>query len=86
METLITLLALLDFIAFRICFVRYIKDETVKSIIGWIITSAIMYILQIAYTMTGGTLTIMYYTNLCIYIILFAMAVYAMMRCKNKNK
>lgn len=85
MGTLITLLALLDFIAFGICFVRYVKEETVKSIIGWIITSAIMCILHIACIITDGTFITKYYTNLCIYIILFVMAVYEMIK-KKKNK
>ena len=86
MGALINLLVLLDFIALVICFVRYIKEETVKSIIGWIITSATMCILEIANIMIGGPLTVSYYTTLCIYTILFAMAVYAMIRRKNSNR
>ncbi len=84
MAICISLLSLLNFIAFAICFYCYLKEESVKSIIGWIITSAIMSILQLAGIMFDKPF-FGYYVNICIYVILFAMAIYALIRCKNKK-
>lgn len=86
MESIIlNVLLLLDYIAFGFCWVRYMKKETIKSAIGWAITSAIVCVLNIIFFIIAeSNLQYMYITNFCIYIINFGLAIYAIRRCKNK--
>lgn len=85
MESIIlNVLLLLDYIAFGFCWVRYITKETIKSAIGWAITSAIVCVLDILFIIVEPNLQYMYITNFCIYIINFGLAIYAIRRCKNK--
>lgn len=78
-------LVLLAYIAFGFCFVRYITKETIKSAIGWAITSAIVCVLEIfLFSITESDLQYMYIANSCIYIINFGLAIYGIRRCKNK--
>lgn len=85
MESIIlNVLLLLDVIAFGFCWVRYMKKETIKSAIGWAITSAIVCVLDIIFFIIANPKFIMYITNFCIYIINFGLAIYAIRRCKKK--
>lgn len=82
MENLIVLLEVFDFVAFVIFFSQYIKKESMKSIIGWMITSAIMCILQFIGIVVDEIMIVMYGSNLIIYLVLFIMSIYAIIKLK----
>lgn len=87
MESIIVnALLLLTLIAYCFFFIRYIKKETMKSAIGWAATSAIVCVLEIIlFSIADSDLEYAQsITNLCIYIINFGLAIYAIRRCKNK--
>lgn len=86
MGNLITLFEVLDFIAWGIFFIRwYIKEEgTIKSIIGWIVTAAIMCILKICDIMVGET-SRMTYAIFYSFLINLVIAVCALIRWKRKK-
>ncbi len=75
-------LLLLDFIAFSFFFIRYIKKETIKSAIGWAITSAVMCVLEIILFSISASDLEYKLSNFVIYIMNFGLAISAIIRCK----